>query len=414
MVLDRNPDNFFAETEQVAFGVQNLVPGHRLLQRPAARRAHPLLLRHPAARGWAGPNFHEIPINAPIAQAHNNQRDGFHRQAIHRGPRRLRAQLPRRRLPVPGGRARASRSFPEPIADDKVRGQAGEVRRPLLAGHAVLEQPDAVREGAHRPRLPLRADQGAGARDPRAHGLDAAQRLRRAGAGRWPTASGIALPQAHAAGDRAAAARGRAVAGAVPHRAAGRRQHPRTQDRHPGGARGRRGVGGHGRRRRSTEAGAVVRLVGGPARRRSRPPTGTRSSPTRTLETMPSVLFDAVVVPDGERGGHGARARWARRSSSSRTSTATASRSCCWAPARRSSKAAGVPDRRSGRLGDRARRAGVRRRGRQAPQLGPRHRSAARVRSASRAGRSDRSARPRGSNVSSVCRRSRASRPPSA
>ena len=32
-----------------------------------------------------GPNFHEIPINASIAQVHNNQRDGFHRQAINRG-----------------------------------------------------------------------------------------------------------------------------------------------------------------------------------------------------------------------------------------------------------------------------------------------------------------------------------------
>jgi catalase len=32
-----------------------------------------------------GPNFHEIPINAPIVQVHNNQRDGMHRQAIHRG-----------------------------------------------------------------------------------------------------------------------------------------------------------------------------------------------------------------------------------------------------------------------------------------------------------------------------------------
>jgi catalase len=32
-----------------------------------------------------GPNFHEIPINAPVAQAHNNQRDGRHRQAINRG-----------------------------------------------------------------------------------------------------------------------------------------------------------------------------------------------------------------------------------------------------------------------------------------------------------------------------------------
>src|SRR6202044_3144288 len=32
-----------------------------------------------------GPNFHEIPINAPLAPVHNNQRDGLHRQAIPRG-----------------------------------------------------------------------------------------------------------------------------------------------------------------------------------------------------------------------------------------------------------------------------------------------------------------------------------------
>jgi catalase len=32
-----------------------------------------------------GPNFHEIPINAPIVPVHNNQRDGLHRQAIARG-----------------------------------------------------------------------------------------------------------------------------------------------------------------------------------------------------------------------------------------------------------------------------------------------------------------------------------------
>jgi catalase len=51
MILNRNPDNFFAETEQVAFGVQNLVPGIDF-SRPAAGGAYPLVLRHtaPAAR----------------------------------------------------------------------------------------------------------------------------------------------------------------------------------------------------------------------------------------------------------------------------------------------------------------------------------------------------------------------------
>ena len=53
-----------------------------------------------------GPNFHEIPINAPIAQVHNNQRDGMHRQAINRGRVVVRAELARRRLSVPGRRER--------------------------------------------------------------------------------------------------------------------------------------------------------------------------------------------------------------------------------------------------------------------------------------------------------------------
>jgi catalase len=90
MVLDRNPDNFFAETEQVAFGVQNLVPGIDFSNDPLlAGRIHSYFDTQLLRLG--GPNFHEIPINAPIAQAHNNERDGFHRQAIHRGRVALRA-----------------------------------------------------------------------------------------------------------------------------------------------------------------------------------------------------------------------------------------------------------------------------------------------------------------------------------
>ncbi|MDP2389028.1 MAG: catalase, partial [Acidobacteriota bacterium] len=40
-----------------------------------------------------GPNFHEIPINAPVAQFHHNQRDGMRRQAINRGPHHQRVSL---------------------------------------------------------------------------------------------------------------------------------------------------------------------------------------------------------------------------------------------------------------------------------------------------------------------------------
>ena len=84
MVLNRNPDNFFAETEQVAFCTAHVVPGIDFSNDPLlAGRIHSYIDTQISRLG--GPNFHEIPINAPIAPVHNNQRDGLHRQAINRG-----------------------------------------------------------------------------------------------------------------------------------------------------------------------------------------------------------------------------------------------------------------------------------------------------------------------------------------
>ena len=84
MVLNRNPDNFFAETEQVAFCTAHVVPGIDFSNDPLlAGRIHSYIDTQISRLG--GPNFHEIPINSPIAPVHNNQRDGLHRQAIHRG-----------------------------------------------------------------------------------------------------------------------------------------------------------------------------------------------------------------------------------------------------------------------------------------------------------------------------------------
>ena len=84
LVLNRNPDNFFAETEQVAFCTANIIPGIDFSNDPLlAGRIHSYHDTQLSRLG--GPNFHEIPINAPIVQVHNNQRDGIHRQAIHRG-----------------------------------------------------------------------------------------------------------------------------------------------------------------------------------------------------------------------------------------------------------------------------------------------------------------------------------------
>ena len=84
LTLDRNPDNFFAETEQVAFHPGHIVPGidftnDPLLQGRLFSYTDTQLIR------LGGPNFHEIPINRPTAPVHNNQRDGHMRQTINRG-----------------------------------------------------------------------------------------------------------------------------------------------------------------------------------------------------------------------------------------------------------------------------------------------------------------------------------------
>jgi catalase len=84
LTLNRNPDNFFAETEQVAFHPGHIVPGidftnDPLLQGRLFSYTDTQLIR------LGGPNFHEIPINRPLAPVHNNQRDAHMRQTINRG-----------------------------------------------------------------------------------------------------------------------------------------------------------------------------------------------------------------------------------------------------------------------------------------------------------------------------------------
>ena len=84
LTLNRNPDNFFAETEQVAFHVGHIVPGidftnDPLMQGRLFSYTDTQLIR------LGGPNFHEIPINRPVVPVHNNQRDGFMRQTINTG-----------------------------------------------------------------------------------------------------------------------------------------------------------------------------------------------------------------------------------------------------------------------------------------------------------------------------------------
>ncbi len=84
MTLNRNPDNFFAETEQVAFHPGHIVPGIDFSNDPLLQGRLFSYTDTQLSR-LGSPNFHEIPINRPIVPVHNNQRDGHMRQTINRG-----------------------------------------------------------------------------------------------------------------------------------------------------------------------------------------------------------------------------------------------------------------------------------------------------------------------------------------
>jgi len=79
MVLNRNPDNFFAETEQVAFHPGHVVPGIDFTNDPLLQGRLFSYVDTQLTR-LGGPNFAEIPINRPKVAVHNNQQDGFMRQ----------------------------------------------------------------------------------------------------------------------------------------------------------------------------------------------------------------------------------------------------------------------------------------------------------------------------------------------
>lgn len=121
VTLNRNPDNFFAETEQVAFHPGHLVPGidftnDPLLQGRLFSYTDTQLIR------LGGPNFHEIPINRPVAPVHNNQRDGHMRQTINPGhasyqPNSIGGGCPMQAKENAGGFV----SYPQAMEGQKVR-----------------------------------------------------------------------------------------------------------------------------------------------------------------------------------------------------------------------------------------------------------------------------------------------------
>jgi len=120
MVLDRWPDNFFAETEQVAFCPANLVPGIDFSNDPLLHGRLFSYLDTQLIR-LGGPNFHQLPINQPRCPFANHQRDGHMQMQIPKGrvnyePSSLQQDSPRADARS-GFRSHASR------ADDGVKGR---------------------------------------------------------------------------------------------------------------------------------------------------------------------------------------------------------------------------------------------------------------------------------------------------
>ena len=128
MVLNRWPDNFFAETEQVAFCPANVPPGIDFSNDPLLQGRLFSYLDTQLSR-LGGPNFAQIPINAPKCPFHNNQRDGHMQMQVPKGrvnyePSSLQADSPR------ASQAQGFRHFAQ--ADDGVKGR---VRAESFADH---------------------------------------------------------------------------------------------------------------------------------------------------------------------------------------------------------------------------------------------------------------------------------------
>jgi catalase len=123
LTLNRNPDNFFAETEQVAFHLGNIVPGIDFTNDPLLQGRLFSYLDTQLIR-LGGPNFHEIPINRPIALVHNGQRDGFMRQTINTGRVSYEPNTLGRGCPFQAGAANGGfASFAEKLDGPKTRGR---------------------------------------------------------------------------------------------------------------------------------------------------------------------------------------------------------------------------------------------------------------------------------------------------
>jgi catalase len=128
MVLDRNPDNLFAETEQAAFCPANIVPGIDFSNDPLLQGRLFSYLDTQLSR-LGGPNFHQIPVNAPQCPFANQQRDGHMQMQVPKGRVAYEPASLNPANPV-ASRARGTVHFAE-----KASGNKGRIRPESFADH---------------------------------------------------------------------------------------------------------------------------------------------------------------------------------------------------------------------------------------------------------------------------------------
>jgi catalase len=302
MVLNRNPDNFFAETEQVAFCTAHIVPGIDFSNDPLLHgRIHSYVDTQITRLG--GANFHEIPINAPLVGVHNNQRDGLHRQAIPRGRVAYEPNSLGGGCPFQAG-ASGFMSFPKAIEMnndpvDKVRGKPERFAEHYAQATLFFESQTDV-EKAHIVggfRFELSKVTVPAIRERMVSSLrNVSEQL----AGQVAKGLGLKLPKAM---PRAVKSPPAAEVGTSPALSL-------TALPGNGGIATRKvavlvadGIEGESIKtviETLTAAGAVVRLLGSRLGAVATAAGGTLEVDA-TLENSPSVLFDALVLPDGRK-----------------------------------------------------------------------------------------------------------------
>ena len=171
LVLDRMVDNFFAETEQVAFCTQNVPPGIDFSNDPLLQGRNFSYLDTQIKR-LGGPNFTHIPINAPRCPFAHFQQDGH---MAMRNPKGRVNYEPNswgaRRRPARESRPAASAALPKPAEGTKVRLRPESFADHYSQARQFFISQTPIEQKHHRRCARLRAEQGRAARYPRAHGL---------------------------------------------------------------------------------------------------------------------------------------------------------------------------------------------------------------------------------------------------